>query len=305
MATEPALFVLDGDGGTWQKRLEQLNIDVELADNTDQLEGNWLGCVVDGYEFQPDEIGGWKAKTKFLVEFCDFGDPSRHADVVLSSRLEVSNTSPGTHVMSGLRYALLDPAYRIETDYESGPDVTHIVVCFGARDGTNAMEIALGALNSLLKDKDGVRVTAVLGAAAPHCGEIERIISQCGSQFSLSVDEKDMPGLLHSADFAIGAGGMCLLERMACGVPSVTVATAENQIETIQQAAAGGGTHYAGLRTDIGKLELTSAVAGLMSNPGGRREMSRKARQMVDGWGASRVAEAIREHRLGPIARRV
>ena len=163
----------------------------------------------------------------------------------------------------------------------------------------------MGALNSLLKDKDGVRVTAVLGAAAPHCGEIERIISQCGSQFSLSVDEKDMPGLLHSADFAIGAGGMCLLERMACGVPSVTVATAENQIETIQQAAAGGGTHYAGLRTDIGKLELTSAVAGLMSNPGGRREMSRKARQMVDGWGASRVAEAIREHRLGPIARRV
>jgi len=295
-------FVLDGDGSFWQERLRQATVEIELTSNADWLKGNWLGCIVDGYDFRPAEIAGWRSKTKFLVEFNDFGDPSGYADFVIGSQLKNWKAQSTAHVLSGLQYALLDPAYRDEVNFEVKPSVAHIVVCFGARDGTNAMEIALNALNSLLSDMDKVRVTAVLGATAPHRSQIEHIIGRYDSRFSLILDEKDMPGLLHTADFAIGAGGMCLLERMACGIPSVTIATADNQIDVIQMAAAAGGTFYAGPRADVGEHEMSAAVAGLLSNLQDRRKMSQNARKLVDGWGALRVAEAIKKHRSQLVA---
>ena len=297
-AANPVHFVLDEGCDQWRDRLRRVGITSELATDSTWVDEGWFGCVVDGYEFSDIEIADWRAKTGFVVAFSDTGEPSSHADLVMSSRLAEGRSASGPMILSGLEYALLDAAYRTEEVSGTSQGVAHIVICFGARDGSNATELSLHALKLALSDSDEVHTTVVLGSNAPHLSAITSIVEENDPRISLSVDEANMPKLLRSADLAIGAGGVCMLERMACGVPSITIATAENQLEIIKQAAESGGMNYAGRVAQISTLNLADAASELLSNHNRRTEMGIRARETVYGWGAFRAAEAINKCRM-------
>ena len=296
-AFNPIHFILDGDAGDWQERLSQSGISWESAESGNWLDQDWYGVVVDGYRFDPHEIGNWKSRAGFLVEFCDFDLPSSHADIVIGWRSLAGQLEPGVTELVGLKYALLDPAFQTEYPSKAAQQVGHIVVCFGARDGTNATTIALEALKDTIPANSETRVTVVLGGRAPHLATVRRLINEIGHGITLRIDETDMTGLLRSADLAIGAGGIGLLERMASGVPSITIATAKNQMDVIGLASDGGGTLALDERSNISSAVLADALTALIADRARRRDMADNARKLIDGQGSVRLANAITQCR--------
>lgn len=111
-----------------------------------------------------------------------------------------------------------------------------------------------------------------------------------GPRVRLVLDAPDMVGALDEADFVIGAGGVSLMERMAAGVPSMTLLLAENLRLFIEGAARRGATIDGG---PLAPEELAGALQTVFADKGARVAMAAAGHVAIDGEGANRVAERL------------
>ena len=122
-----------------------------------------------------------------------------------------------------------------------------------------------------------------------HAALAKKIIA-LGPRGRLVLDVPDMVGALDEADFVIGAGGVSLMERMAAGVPSLTLLLAENQRLLVEGAARLGATIDG---SKLARDEFTGALQAVFADTGARVSMAAAGRTAIDGEGATRVAERL------------
>lgn len=106
----------------------------------------------------------------------------------------------------------------------------------------------------------------------------------------------DMAGLMRGCDLAVTAGGTTVYELCALGVPFVCFSYAENQEALTAYVGQGDMGWNAGEfhHDPKGTLErIDSLVRQALARPGLRQRMSARARVLVDGRGAKRLAEAL------------
>jgi UDP-2,4-diacetamido-2,4,6-trideoxy-beta-L-altropyranose hydrolase len=197
-------------------------------------------------------------------------------------------------VLAGLDYALVGPRFRLASSRQVPELATNIVVSFGLRDSLNATGLVLDALALLPQVRDGIAsVTVALGASAPHISNVREQVR--GLKRGACVIDADMATCYAAADLAIGGGGLGLLERMAMGVPSVSITLAENQRQQIALCAARGGTLDAGHVKDLQASDLAATISSLLRSREQRTVVSKRAQEAVDGLGAARCARAMWE----------
>ncbi len=100
---------------------------------------------------------------------------------------------------------------------------------------------------------------------------------------------------LATATVAVVAGGVTLYEACALGTPIVAVPVVAPQRRAIAAAASAGAAlavTAAGERTTA--RDVAALVARLVDRPREAADLSRRARRLVDGLGAIRVAARIR-----------
>src|SRR5262249_52673836 len=111
---------------------------------------------------------------------------------------------------------------------------------------------------------------------------------------SIHRDRFGLRELMVTADIAVSGGGVTLCELAATGVPTVVLQTADNQagnVEGFERAGAalvvrahGNGTLAESLASAVGRLACDRAL---------RASIGARARRLVDGQGAFRVASAL------------
>ena len=103
----------------------------------------------------------------------------------------------------------------------------------------------------------------------------------------------DIEKYMQEADLAVSAGGTTLYELCACGTPTISFLLADNQLDNVRKFAEDNVIDYAG---DVRSENVIENVAKLISrykeDKGLRLERSKKMREVVDGQGARRIAEA-------------
>lgn len=99
--------------------------------------------------------------------------------------------------------------------------------------------------------------------------------------------------LMAGADIAIGAGGGTIWERMCIGLPSIVVSIAQNQVPACEELASCGLIRYLGQAGEVDAATLAAGISGALSDPDSLCAMGEKARLLVDGLGAVRVAETL------------
>ncbi len=107
-----------------------------------------------------------------------------------------------------------------------------------------------------------------------------------------------MAELMSRCDLAVTAGGTTVYELCALGVPFVCFSYAENQEALAEYAGAREAGLYAGKyhQAPAETLEnIGSMVRRAAADSELRQRMSRRARELVDGRGAGRLAEALLE----------
>ena len=166
-----------------------------------------------------------------------------------------------------------------------------LVACGGADPGN-----LTGTMLRLLADADlpdGCTIDVILGAAFPYRTEIEEIATRLPVQTSISIAVNDMAKRISSADLAIGASGGSAWERCCLGLPSITIATADNQsanAAALQKENIGIVLFRERLSEDF-----RPALRRALHDRHWYQETSAHGSRLVDGHGADRVADALME----------
>lgn len=296
------VLTLQPRDGSWQADAEATV--AALADRAP----DWL--VVDHYGLDARWETALRRVAPAIMALDDLADRPHDADLLLDQNLAAQPDSryagllPARCVtLLGPRFALLRPDFRAVRDAGAARSgaVGRLLCFFGGADAGNETGKALDAL--ALLGEHGLAVDVVVGAANPHRDLLARRC-EAGRGLRFHCQTGDMARLMGDADLFLGAGGSAVWERCCVGLPGIAVAVAANQVAVAQAAAQAGALCYLGASEEVSAARLADALAGLLGAPDAVRAMALRAAQLVDGLGAGRVAQRMREACPAPVVLR-
>jgi UDP-2,4-diacetamido-2,4,6-trideoxy-beta-L-altropyranose hydrolase len=199
-------------------------------------------------------------------------------------------TVPDTGLLLGPRYALLRPEFTQVGSEPTTPEVPQtIIVSFGGSDPTRQTTKALHAIRNAHHAPG--HVIAIAGHHHPDLDQLRTMATEWPAlEVHTFVD--DPASFLRRADLAIGAGGISALERIATGVPSIVLTTADNQDLPAAALSVEGALLYLGPASTAATDGLTAAIDA-MANRYLRAAMRRRGRTLLDGQGPGRIVRAM------------
>lgn len=249
------------------------------------------GLLLDGYDFGHETVDRYKNAGPMVV-LDDLGDVPTDAALAVNAGFQmVGKSLCGRPALLGPRFALIGPEFK-SRNQETGA-VRTVLVPMGRTDDANATTLALQALLAARLEGFTPAITVALGSDCPHLDEIRASLAQFDGAAELILDTMAMADLLAEADLVVGAGGVGLQERVAMGVPSVTVAVSPNQEAAAAAAAAQGLTGLGEPLDRTNAEDIRDAVLTLAADTDARKTMSAKGPTAIDCEGPRRVADAL------------
>lgn len=197
---------------------------------------------------------------------------------------------PQCKLLTGPKYALLRSVFA-HAHRKASPrkKLRRIVAGFGGRDLHGDSYKVLEAWERL---DTPVELIFMTGRDEELRDELDRRIGKYNRVNALPFVE-DVPEFFLSADLAIGAGGISTLERIATGLPSLVILTADNQRKVSRMAEEQGVITVLGESSEVGVDDIEAALRHFVSHPEVLEELSSKCLCHVDGRGTARTAALI------------
>jgi UDP-2,4-diacetamido-2,4,6-trideoxy-beta-L-altropyranose hydrolase len=247
-------------------------------------------AVVDSYALDEEYEAPLRSWTERITVIDDLADRRHDCDVLIDqtyarSASAYSGLTPKrAEVLAGATYALMPREFadrRISQSSASRPGIRpNILVSFGL---TDPQGFTLGALNTIVQTGVDADVTAVLGSGSEHLPAVVTQVARMNGARVL-IDNRDMAGLMASADLCIGAAGTSALQRCCLGLPTIAMVSADNQRAGAVSLEREGAIAIVANFDDLG-----GALSALLENPAQLRAMSVAARRVCDGRGAARA----------------
>jgi UDP-2,4-diacetamido-2,4,6-trideoxy-beta-L-altropyranose hydrolase len=192
-------------------------------------------------------------------------------------------------ILGGPHYALLDPAYGVSARYEYSEEVRTIGIFMGGIDIDDFSSIALEACRGVARFTGAIEV--VTTQDNPNLRSLEALASR-GGRTDVLIDLPNLADFFRRHDLQIGAGGGATWERCCIGVPTLAVAVAENQRYVLEPLGKRGAVRAVSERVPTAD-SLGREIRYLIDSPEVRSQLAQTSRQLVDGRGAFRVADAM------------
>jgi UDP-2,4-diacetamido-2,4,6-trideoxy-beta-L-altropyranose hydrolase len=273
----------------------------QRRDATDTLhmlsDERWDLLVVDHYALDARWERMLRGIAARILVIDDLADRMHECDVLLDQNLYADmetryddKVPPHCQRLLGPRYALLrDEFRRLHPGVVPRTGrVERILVFFGGVDAENYTAHAIEALGGL--GMPGLHVDVVVGLQHPFREQVQSACSRL--RFTCHVQVEEMAVLMAAADLAIGAGGSACWERCCLGLPTLTLAVAENQRRLVEDAALEGLLYAPDIRGRI-RESLALHLRTLLENPRLLQMISSRALAAVDGRGVYRVLRRI------------
>ena len=172
-------------------------------------------------------------------------------------------------------------------------EIKNIMISVG---GADPLHLAYGFAKNIAEDEffKDKNINMILGKMEP---DIEKIKDICETTKNINyfVNVKDMKEKIEEADIVISAAGSTQYEICACGKPCICFSMADNQVPGGEKFGELGAFIYAGdVRNNDGFFyDVLNAVKRVAGDISLARKMSKKASEIADGYGASRIVEEI------------
>jgi spore coat polysaccharide biosynthesis predicted glycosyltransferase SpsG len=230
------------------------------------------------------------------VTIDDAGAGSAVADLRINGLYE----APG--VMADLRHVPLRPEFQAAHEHVKAirEDVRELLITQGGSDTCGFTPKILHALEGL---RHRPHCTVVLGPAFRHEPELTVAVSHSTLDLSIVRCPRHMVPLMQEADVAITAGGMTMFELACVGTPSVVICGEPFEVETARRFERAGIVKQLGFGGEVDYARLPTMIEDLSADVEERTQMSRRAQQLVDGWGCERILNVILERAMASTER--
>lgn len=234
--------------------------------------------VIDNYEITDVWIKRVRADNAglFILAIDDLADRFLSVDALLNQNHlpDIENKYQSLvpqkcRLFLGPMYALLrDEFHQTKRQFENQPlkqkqQGSSIFVFFGGTDPSGETLKVLPALDAL---SNVSVIDIVTGANNQHNEKIRKQVAP-NRRINFYSQVSNISHYMAKAELAIGAGGSTCLERMFFGLPSVTVITAENQLEATEFYQAEGLIKNLGWHHSVSLQDIYTACTELMSHP--------------------------------------
>ncbi|MGN0431370.1 MAG: UDP-2,4-diacetamido-2,4,6-trideoxy-beta-L-altropyranose hydrolase [Lachnospiraceae bacterium] len=165
--------------------------------------------------------------------------------------------------------------------------------------GSDKFNLAGQILEAVLSDRQtrNLHYHVVSGAFNSHLPELKKIEVK-HENVHIYQNVTNMSELMKQCDIAITAAGSTLYELCAIGIPILCFSFVDNQEKMVQTFVDKELVHFGGDYKREGSFlfcTLAKKLCELIGSRELRQSCSDKARKLVDGNGAARIAEALRD----------
>lgn len=258
-------------------------------------------CIlVDSYFVTPaylEELGKW-TKTAYMDDVAAFSYP---VDMVINYNIfgdllpyrEMAHERTKEFLL-GVSYVPLRAEFQ-KPVCEVREEARHILITTGGSDTYN---LAGQLLRVLLADEKTKKMEyhVVSGAFNPHLPFLKEMEALYG-QVHIHQKVTNMSELMRKCEAAITAAGSTMYELCAMGIPMLCFAFADNQKRMVETFVDQGLVHFGCDYDKEGERmpeRVKEKLCELTASKELRQQYSEKARLLVDGRGAARIAEAVR-----------
>jgi UDP-2,4-diacetamido-2,4,6-trideoxy-beta-L-altropyranose hydrolase len=226
---------------------------------------NWL--IVDHYALDED----WQHKVRLhyekLMVIDDLADRKHVCDILLDQNFgrqqqdyEMLVPAP-CELLLGSQYALLRPEFSKWREYSlnrrNKPNFKGLFINMGGVDIGNITGKVLNELAACTLPSD-VRITVIMGSTAPNLEKVLAVADALPYKTQVKIDVDNMAEIMANTDMAIGAAGSTTWERCCLGLPTIQIATADNQNIIINPLTKVGA---------IKSFKSVSELSGIMNYP--------------------------------------
>ncbi|MCP4652342.1 MAG: hypothetical protein GY858_03010 [Candidatus Omnitrophica bacterium] len=173
------------------------------------------------------------------------------------------------HIL-GKDYIILREEFWNVPQKQINPNPSKVLITLG---GHNKQDL-LSDLEDLIRNKFGCECVAVRPAAKRYTA-------------------LEMRQAMLDVDLCISAGGQTTYELARCGVPTIGVCLADNQVQNLEGWQREGFLDYAGWFSDDDLFAKIEAAFRMLIPQSERIKRSQIGRKCVDGRGSSRIVEKI------------
>ena len=151
-------------------------------------------------------------------------------------------------------------------------------------------EFVLDALNLL---PQAMAVEVVIGPAFDRAPALAGIVARSKHAVRVTQGPEAMAPLMRESRVAVASFGVSAYELAACGVPAVHLCLTEDHARSASAFERERIAVSLGVFPAIQPARLAAAVAELLGDQPRRESMAARARALVDGRGAKRVADLV------------
>jgi len=248
--------------------------------------------IVDSYAYDQARLDRLGALELVTVYIDDMNLGEFNIDFVLNGNLYAPRLKykGRARTLLGGQYLLMREEFAGIAAREVKPVVGDVLITFGAADVTNITPKVAKMLKEYKHFLD-YNWHVVIGPSFTNHYEIEKAVQGC-SNITI-YQNPHIKKLAENVDIAISAAGSTTYELAACGVPAILIVVAENQLRLAEEAHKQGVAINAGWYDELGGKKLIKALDELLSSYALRQEMASNGQVLIDGYGASRVAEIL------------
>ena len=261
-----------------------------------ELDPDWI--IVDHYALDATWLSIVEKPNAKILVIDDLGDRELICDVLVDQNLGASAEKYHGKLLSNCRL-LLGPTFALlrsefkdwrERSLEGrlNRDVENILITMGGVDTDN---YTLRTLIEVAKSEYAKKCvfTVVIGSSYPHTDALHEFVEETKLRISVLSNVNNMAEIMSKSDLCIGAGGSTSWERCCLGLPTISFAIADNQIEIGEQLGKRNVAIYSNMTNLLRNFEQFFDSSGI----GLHRALSANAYKICDGLGTFRVLEEL------------
>ena len=251
--------------------------------------------IIDSYPVEPKDIKGFRGKVVVIDDLCDRSLP---VDLITNGSVTggacIYRKLPSTKLLLGPQYILLRDIFSKKVNRCIRKHIDRILMTVG---GMASMSLMADVVTWTREIVEKARMDLVLGPFVQEMNDC-RYLGQWQDDplVCMHQDPPNFYDLMMECDIAVTGGGQTTYELAATGTPALAIMLAENQIHNLEGFSKLGTLKWVGSASDSNlKRKFQHGLARLAGSLKERQAMSKSGPLIVDGGGAQRVAQAIKE----------
>jgi len=267
-----------------QNRNKELSLLESVSDSVDLL-------LIDSYNVDSSYFN-FLNKHFSAIGYLDDLNLDFDVDLVINPSCSVKESDYcAKKVLCGLEYVILGEEYRVGRQKVTNIKNKSILITMGGIDHYNLSSRAITLLEKISLD---IEVNIVIGHYYKNIELIKDTVEKSCLTINLIENISNLAPIILKNNIALTAGSFTAYELVALSTPCIGIALWKNQYNNIKCLSQQGGLiplYYPQIKNF--DKELAKELSRLINNDSLVMNMTKKARNIIDGNGADKISHEI------------